>query len=118
MIKNPDTADLLEGLTEFVTSIAPKLEGHDAFLARVSLNALAILQRNETLGPEAKADAVKRLAGLLKSSGSDFESLNRGLCEAIKSGEIDETSSDLMAHLRAQTLDDLAINQPKYKPNF
>jgi hypothetical protein len=91
----------------------PKLEGHTAFHARVAVNALAIVERQLRLAPDAEAAERERLRALLGRDGT-LDALNRELCTRIRAGEIGPSTPGLCAHLRETTLAKLAVDQPKY----
>ena len=66
MTTHPTAAELLEAVSGFIeTRAAPQLTGRDAFLARVAVNALAVVKRELAQGPAADAAAAERLAALL-----------------------------------------------------
>jgi hypothetical protein len=110
----PDLVELVGAVREFLEERAlPKLEGHTAFHARVAANALAIVERQLRLAPEAEAAECSRLRALLGRDGS-LEELNRELCAAIRAGRIGLETPGLVEHLRATTLAKLAVDQPRY----
>ncbi len=91
----------------------PELEGRSAFHARVAANAVAIVERELEIGPEANAEELEGLRRLLGSDGS-LDELNRELCRRIRAREIDAAAPELADHLRSTTLTKVAIDQPKY----
>jgi hypothetical protein len=106
--------ELVGAVRDFLEHQAlPKLEGHTAFHARVAVNALAIVERQLRLAPEAEAAERERLRALLGRDGG-LEELNRELCARIRAGEIGIQTPGLAEHLRATTLAKLAVDQPKY----
>lgn len=112
--RNPDAACILDTVCAFLGSeVQPQLQGKLAFDARVALNALQIVARELRLGATAAAAARERLEALLQARGT-LEELEGMLIERIRRGELDETHAGLMAHLRASTLDALAIDNPGY----
>lgn len=114
MYDPPTSAELVTAVREFLEEHAmPSLEGRNAFHARVAANALAIVARQLELGPEAEARERERLRALLGTDGPLLE-LNRELCRRIRSGDLAIDDADLLEHLRAATLDKLAVDQPKY----
>jgi hypothetical protein len=114
MYDPPSTAELVTAVREFLEQQAlPALEGRTAFHARVAANALGIVARQLALGPEAEAAERARLVNLLGHDDS-LDRLNRELCRRIRSRDLDLSSAELVAHLRATTLDKLAVDQPKY----
>jgi hypothetical protein len=114
MYDPPHLTELVAAVRSFLEETAmPQLDGHAAFHARVAANALAIVERQLELGPETESNELQRLTSLLGSVGTLDES-NRELCRRIRSGELDASSPALLDHLRATTLDKLAVDQPKY----
>jgi hypothetical protein len=114
MYDPPSAAELVTAVREFLEEQAmPRLEGRTAFHARVAVNALAIVARQLELGPAAEAAERERLAALLGHDGP-LDALNRDLCWRIRSGELGLETTGLVAHLRATTLDKLAVDQPRY----
>ena len=115
MITHPKTEELVQAVAHWIDQIRPALDPRNAFLARVAVNVLSVVQRELTEGPAAEARASAALAALLGHDG-EFESLNAELCERIRRGEIDEATPGLLAALRTLAFDQLAIDQPKYRP--
>ena len=114
MTTHPTAAELLEAVSGFIeTRAAPQLTGRDAFLARVAVNALAVVRRELELGPAAEAAAAERLAALLGDDGP-LEALNDELCARLASGELDLSSPGVLEHLKASTVDQVRIDQPNY----
>jgi len=114
MIRHPTAAELTEAVRRFLDEqAAPKLEGRDAFLAKVAANALAAVERELEQAPAAEAAARARLIALLGHDGS-FEALNGELCDKLASGEFDLMTPGVLAHLKASTIDQVKIDQPAY----
>jgi hypothetical protein len=114
MTTHPTAAELLEAVSGFIeTRAAPQLTGRDAFLARVAVNALAVVKRELELGPAAEAAAAERLEALLGDDGP-LEALNDELCARLASGELDLSSPGVLEHLKASTIDQVRIDQPNY----
>lgn len=113
MITHPCTEELVEAVARWIDTIRPGLPPRDAFLARVAVNVLGVVQRELTLGPAAEADAVARMSGLLGHGGS-FEDLTAELCAKLQAGELDAETPGLLAALRANAQDQVAIDQPNY----
>ena len=110
----PDPDQLLATAAAFLREqAAPALEGRAGFHARVMANVIDIARRQLSLAPAAAHAERGRLAALLGAVG-DLETLNRQLCEGIRSGRVDADSPDLAAHLWQTTLDKLAVDQPRY----
>lgn len=115
MITHPRSDELLDALAMWIESIGPKLPGRDAFLARVAVNAVNLVKREQAKGAEMEQGQVERMAQILKHSGS-YEALNEALCLAIRDGKIDPLDKNLLAHLRASAEEQIAIDNPKYVP--
>ena len=114
MNDRPSAAQLVAAARDFLERVArPQLTGHSAFHARVAANALAIVERELTLGAEQDAAERERLRGLLRSDGP-LEAQNRVLCREIRAGRIGLDTAGLLEHLRATTLAKLAVDQPTY----
>ena len=114
MQDQPKAAALVAAVAEFLRSQAlPQLDAHAAYHARVAANALDIVARELTLGPDAAEAEHARLRTLLGRDGT-LEELNQALTAAIDSSTMDATTPGLAAHLWATTLDKLAIDQPSY----
>lgn len=114
MITHPKPQELTEAVARWIEQIRPSLDPRNAFLARVATNALAAVTRELTVGEAAQAAAVERLETLLGHGGT-YQGLNWQLCEALRAGEMGVETPGLMAALRANVLDQLAIDQPTYR---
>jgi hypothetical protein len=114
MYDPPALDELVAAVREFLERDAmPRLEGRAAFHARVAANALAIVERQLALAPEAEAAERARLRELLGRDGGLAE-LNRELCARIRAGTLGLETPGLARHLRETTLAKLAVDQPKY----
>lgn len=113
MITHPRTEELVEAVARWIDTLRPELKPRDAFLARVAVNVLGVVQRELTLGPAAEAAAVERMSGLLGHTGS-YEDLTAELCARLRAGELDAGTPGLLAALRANAQDQVAIDQPNY----
>jgi len=114
VITHPKPEELTEAVGRWIEEIRPALDPRNQFLARVAANALAAVTRELKLGEEAKAAAVQRLEPILGHGGS-YEGLTWELCEKLRAGELGVETPGLLAALRANALDQLAIDQPNYK---
>lgn len=114
MITHPKPEELTEAVGRWIEQIRPQLDARNQFLARVAANALAAVTRELTLGEPAMAAAVERLEALLGHGGT-YRGLTWELCEEIRAGQIDVDTPGLLAALRANVLDELAIDQPTYR---
>ena len=114
MITHPRTEELAQAVARWVDELRPDLDPRNAFLARVSANVLGVIGRELTLGPAAQAAAIERLTVLLDYRGG-FEDLNADLCRRLRAGEMTAETPGLLAALKANVLDQLAIDQPNYR---
>ena len=115
MITHPRTEELARAVAGWVDEVRPSLDPRNAFLARVAVNVLGVIQRELTLGPAAAARAVEGMAGVL-GHGGGFAELNAELCERVRSGELTVETPGLLACLQVMARDQLAIDQPNYRP--
>jgi hypothetical protein len=114
MMDQPSLRELLDAVREFLEKKAmPELKGHTAFHARVAANALAVASRQLEHGADAEREELARLQALLGQNGT-LEELNRVLCHAIRSGNIDPCSPELQHHLEQTTRAKIKIDQPGY----
>lgn len=115
MHESPSSAQLLQGVITFLNDVAtPQLTGHAAFHARVSANALALVAREIAQRDTLDARGKQLYSALLETDTGDFESLEATLCEAIRTGELDTDTPQLLASLREVAAAQLAIDQPTY----
>ncbi|WP_394762532.1 DUF6285 domain-containing protein [Phenylobacterium sp.] len=114
MITHPKADELAEAVARWIDSIRPSLDPRNGFLARVAANALGAISRELQLGPAAEAAATERFVVLLDHRGS-FVDLNHELCERLRSGSMTLETPGLLAALKANTLEQIAIDQPNYR---
>ena len=115
MITHPRTEELAEAVAGWIDQIRPTLDPRNAFLARVAANALATIARELTQGPAAEARAVSEMGKVLGHEGT-FADLNAELCARIRAGELTVETPGLLPALRVMATDQIAIDQPSYKP--
>ena len=114
MQDEPSSAELLAAAITFLRERAlPALDGPLQFEARVTANALDIVQRQMRLGPAMEYAEAARLRSLLSMQG-DLETMNREMCHRIANGSVSLETNGLREHLRQTALDKLAIDQPGY----
>lgn len=114
MMDQPSMRELVDAVRAFLENRAmPELKGHTAFHARIAANALALVSRQLERGVEAEAEELAALRALLKQDDG-LEDLNRALCRAIRSGQIDLKSAALREHLERTTRAKIEIDQPAY----
>jgi hypothetical protein len=114
VITHPKTEELVQAVALWIDQVRPSLDPRNAFLARVAVNVLSVVERELTQGPQAERSGLQAMQSLL-GHGGDFEGLNRELCERIRRGELTEATPGLLAVLRTLAMDQLAIDQPKYR---
>jgi hypothetical protein len=115
VITHPRTDELARAVAGWIDELRPSLDPRNAFLARVAVNVLGVVQRELTQGPAAEARAVEGMAGVLGHEGG-FAELNAEFCARIRSGELTVGSEGLLAVLQVMARDQLAIDQPNYRP--
>lgn len=113
MIEHPRAEELVQAVIGWIDGVRPSLNSRDAFLARVAVNALSTVRRELIQGPAAEAAAVERLSELLGHNGTHAE-LTEELCDRLRAGEMDRDTPGLLAALKANILDQIAIDQPTY----
>ena len=124
----PTKGELLEAVQRFLDEeLLPGLEGVHRFHTRVASNALGIVRRELELEGEQLPRRFERLAALLESEAAApadpaelsraIEALEREVCERIRGGESDAGPwrEALLAHLRADVSERLAIDNPRYR---
>lgn len=116
MHDQPSVAELVQAVKNFIDeSAAPNLTGHAAFHARVASNALATVLRDIDQRPQSEAAERARLLALLDArDDTDIEALNADLSARIRSSEFTAETEGLLAHLKATTMDQVEIDQPRY----
>jgi aminoglycoside phosphotransferase (APT) family kinase protein len=109
----PMPAELLAGVADFLKDeVAPRLDSHDSFLARVAANSLGIAQREFQYGPELTAREMRRLKSLLDSDG-ELDALRWELVNQLRKGLALDTPG-LAEHLRQTVAGQLMVDQPRY----
>ena len=111
MITHPTAAELLRAVMAWLEGDGGAGGG---YMSRVARNALAIVQREMDLSSKAGSEAQARLQALLGRDG-DLMALEAELCARLRSGTMPLDAPGLLEHLRLQTLDRLAIDQPRYR---
>lgn len=93
--------------------VMPTLQGELAFATRVSVNALELAVRELRQPDDVKEAHRSRLVELLGMDGS-VDELEQRLCTAIRAGSLDESSAQLVRHLRLSAIASLEVDQPRY----
>jgi len=113
-MKHPPATELLASVVHFLRDdLLPSLSGGRAFNLRVSINAIDLVRREIEQQAAADKRERRRLAKLL-GRNDELEVIREELCEQIASGKITLDQPELREHLRATTMDRLAIDQPSY----
>jgi len=115
VITHPRTEELVQSVALWIEQIRAGLDPRNAFLARVAANALATVGRELAQGPAAEAVAERLMGEVLGKTGS-YAELNTELCARIRAGELTVESPGLLAALQVMARDQIAIDQPSYKP--
>ncbi len=104
----PTAAELVEAVRSHLTDqVQPALDGSAAFAVKVAANALAMVERELTIGPPIAADAAHRLAGL----GFDDEV---ALTAAIRAGHVGLDQSEVSAVVRSLVVDRVRVANPRW----
>lgn len=104
----PTAAELVEAVGEFLErEVLPATAGALRFHVRVARNVLGVVERELALGAAQEAAHSARLAGL--GVADDEE-----LAVAIRAGGLDDRFEELVAVLRADVADRLAVASPSY----
>lgn len=112
MIAQPGAAELVQAVIGWLSEKGGD-PARNAYLTRVAINALSIVQRELEQGVLVEAAAGERLAALLGQQG-DSATLDAALVEAIRTGRIAPDDAALLDHLGRTALATLAIDQPRY----
>lgn len=114
-MRRPDLDDLERGLREFQAATSGAMADDTAarYEQRIAQHLAEVVRRERELAPGLRAAATARLAALLGHVGPPG-TLEAELCRRLRAGEIDESSTALMRHLRAQVTGQLEIDNPRY----
>jgi hypothetical protein len=127
MQDRPTAGELAEAIREFLEEeILPELEDSRArFRTQVAMNALSILEREleqEESLLQAEHERLTRLLGEDHATPGSLEELrgqvlelNRDLAGRIRSGEVPDSTLEL---LRETTADKLRVASPKYLERY
>ncbi|HET9728125.1 MAG TPA: DUF6285 domain-containing protein [Acidimicrobiia bacterium] len=110
----PTAAELVEAIREFLErDVFEAVTGRVQFHVRVAMNALAMLQRELTLGPSFVADERARAVSLLGHDGEPV-ALERELAARIRDGSLDDRLDAVREHVRATVREKLLVANPRY----
>jgi len=113
----PQLDELLLSVRDFLrTDVMAETTGRTQFLARVAANSLDIVDREVRVGAQLEAQEIKELSALgYQSSNEDaLADLRWQLVNALRDGSQALDNSGLKTYLRNSTVNQLAIDQPKY----
>ena len=116
MHDQPSVSELVQAVKNFIEeTAAPNLTGHAAFHARVASNALATVLRDLEQRPQSEPAERARLLKLLGGDADQSTTaLNEALSAQIKAGEMTPQTPGLLVHLKATTIAQVEIDQPRY----
>jgi hypothetical protein len=111
----PTPAELVEAVREFLErDVMDATEGRVHFHTRVAINALGMVERELTLGPELAQVEAARVAALLGEAPDDLRAIERDLAARIRSGEFDDRLDEVSGHVRATVREKLLVVNPGY----
>ncbi|MBZ4018975.1 phosphotransferase family protein [Streptomyces purpurogeneiscleroticus] len=104
----PSAPELVAAVAEFLREeVMPATDGRTGFLARVAANVLDGVERELWLGPDQARRHRDRLDALALRDRA-------ALAAAIRSGVLDASDPALLAAVRAEVTDRLAVANPRY----
>ncbi|MFT5575577.1 MAG: hypothetical protein ACI89D_001095 [Bermanella sp.] len=111
----PCAEDLIGAVSDFLKSdVAPMLvDSALQFKLKIAVNVLAIVRRELERGQHQLEKEKDALAAMLREDG-DVLHLRQRLIEAINAGEFDAKEDELLSVLEAQSLRQIAIDNPRY----
>jgi hypothetical protein len=113
MSTHPSAVELLQAVIAWLAQ-PPGEPGREAYMRLVARNALAIVERDLTMGPAAEARDAQRLQALMGIC-APLPDLEAELAARLRHGRMALDDAALLAHLRRSSLDRLAIDQPRYR---
>jgi Domain of unknown function (DUF6285) len=112
----PTAAELVEAVREFLerdVMPAEDLPGRVTFHARVAANALGMVERELTLGPDLDRRERERLAQLLGHDG-ELRDLMAELAGKIRDGSLDDRRDEVVDCVRESVRAKLLVANPKH----
>lgn len=114
MQDTPAPDELLGSVIDFLRdTVVPEASPRTAFQARVAASALELVWRQIEFGASGEEVEKQRLIALLGLS-APLDILNEQLADALADGTLGLGAPGLVDHLRATTLEKLAVDQPHY----
>lgn len=114
MNTHPKAGELVRAVAQWIDEVRPQLDQRNGYLARVAMNALAIVERELSASAAAKSEMTPHLSALLNRT-ADYDTLIRELCDRLREGKMSISTPGLLEALRIDTLARLAIDQPNYR---
>jgi hypothetical protein len=112
----PTAAELVEAVREFLErDVMTATEGRVQYHTRVAVNALAMIERELTIGA-GFAEAERARAVALLGDDADLGDLERALAAGIRDGSLDDRSEAVRAHVRETVREKLLVANPGYLP--
>jgi hypothetical protein len=113
----PTASELVESVREFLErDVMAATEGRVQFHTRVAVNALRMIERELTLGPEFREAERARAAALLGHDGEPSD-LERELAAGIRDGSLDGRLDAVRSHVRRTVREKLLVANPGYLPS-
>lgn len=112
MRTRPTIDELRQAIADFEKTADTEAPAY-SFYRRVADNLQALIDREESQGPDADAAERARLSAFLGGAGT-LEELNARLARAIRAGDIAVDDPGLLGHLRGSARATLAIDNPRY----
>jgi hypothetical protein len=113
----PTAAELVESVREFLErDVMSATEGRVQFHTRVAVNALAMIERELTLGP-GFGDAERARAEALLGHDGEPVALEREIAGRIRDGSLDSQLDAVRAHVRQTVREKLLVANPGYLPS-
>ena len=110
----PTAAELVKAVRDFLADdVQPALEGRLAFHTRVAVNALGMIERELSVGPDLDA-AERARAAALRADDGELRELERELATRIRDGSLDARSQEVDDHVRATVRAKLEVANPGY----
>ncbi|HMF82344.1 MAG TPA: DUF6285 domain-containing protein [Acidimicrobiia bacterium] len=114
MQDRPTAAELIVAIREFLEGdVMTTVEGRVQFHTRVAINALGMLEREVSLGPEFDAAERARLGALL-GHDADLRTLTVELAARIRDRSLDDRRSEVVAAVRESVRAKLLVANPDY----
>jgi hypothetical protein len=113
----PTAAELVESVREFLErDVLSATEGRVQFHTRVAVNALGMIERELTLGPDFREAERARAAALVGHDGEPA-ALEREIATRIRDGSLDAQVDAVRAHVRQTVREKLLVANPRYLPS-